>query len=130
MDIIRKLLGDKFHDLTQSLVNSGFSTAEAEKFIPVAAKDAVSAYQDNKENVDTTNISETAQTLLSSINLNDLAVKAGVSPELATKGLTSIMPILLQLAEQHKDKLSMLSGFGNSNLGNMLGGFAGKFLGK
>ena len=130
MDMIKSLLGDKFSHLTGLLEEHGFNGEQADAFIPEAAKDFLGVFQNNKDAIDLADLPSTAQTFLDKIDLGALAGKVGISESLAQSGIEKIMPTLLQLAEAHKDKLEMFSGLAGGNLGNMLGGFAGKLFGK
>ena len=130
MDMIKTLLGDKFTQLTDILENNGFNGEQAQAFIPEAAKDFLGVFQNNQDAVDLANLQSTAQVFFEKIDLTALAGKVGISQELATQGIETIMPTLLQLAEAHKDKIEMLTGFASGNLGGMLGGLTGKLFGK
>lgn len=127
--MIEALLGGKLTDLTAALTEqSGFSAGEAESFIPEAAKGFLSTFQEKSEGLDLTDLSGSAATLLQSFDIAGLAEKVGISSEQAQSGITAIMPMLMSLAEQHQDKLGMLSGLlgGQGGLGGMLGGLFGK----
>ena len=135
MDIISSLLGNKLGKLTSVLTeNSGFSQQQAEKFVPEATKEVLNTFKNQGQKLDLSDPAGTASILLSSLNIEDLASKVGISTELVQTGMTALMPTLLFLAEEHGDKLSGLSSMLNklegSPLGGLLGGISGKFFGK
>ncbi len=121
--MLEAILGDKLNELKSVLMNdTGFSKSEADEFVPAAAKDFLKTFQDNKDQVNLDNLQATAAQLLQSFNIQGLADKVGISTEQASAGIAAIMPILVSLAEQHKDKIEMLSSFMGGSFGGMLGG--------
>ena len=135
MSVIQSLLGDQFGNLTSMLTDKlNFSQPQAESFIPEAAKEFLGAYQEKSADLDLSNVSGSASTLLEMININELASKVGISEEQVNSGIGMIMPTLLGLAEEHKDKLeglgSLLSNLEGSPLGGMLSGIGGKLFGR
>ncbi|HBF08078.1 MAG TPA: hypothetical protein DHW71_01910 [Gammaproteobacteria bacterium] len=122
--MLEALLGDKLKELKDVLMNqSGFSQKEADDFVPAAAKDFLGTFQEKKDEVNLNNLQATAVKLLESFDVDSLATKVGIPADQARAGIAAILPILISLAEQHKDKLEMLNSFMGSSLGGMLGGF-------
>lgn len=105
--IINALIKGKGSDLLSGLVGSGFTQDQAEKFLPEAGKSISGALSGGESVSDTDSI-------LSKIDIASLAAKVGIDSSMATKGLKSLIPLIL-------------SKLGGESLGGMLGKAKGFF---
>lgn len=121
MDLIANLLAEKKNDLTAMLVkNAGFGSAQAATFVP-AATEAVAQAAGGTSGLDPKalaglNVSQ----LIGKVDIGALASKTGVDKGMATAGLTSLVPVIL---EALKGKLGI--GGGLAGVAGQLAGGAG-----
>lgn len=130
--MIEALLGDKFGELTSALTGNGFSTDQANAFIPEAAQGFLETFKAHGEGLDLNDLGGSASSLLQSFDISSLAEKVGISAEQAQTGVSAVLPTLLSLAGQHQDKIEMLSSMlgGKGGLGGIFGGLTSKLFGK
>ena len=134
MDILKNLLGDNTADLVSGLVNkAGFSEGQAKAFVPEAASSVVDAVKGAGGDIDFEDMGNAAQTVMGKVDVSALAGKVGIGTEQVQKGLSAIVPTLLNLFQEKAGgaagMMSMLGGLGEGGLGKIAGGL-GKLFGK
>lgn len=140
MDILKMLLGDKLNPVKDVLKDkANMNESQADSFIPQAAQFLLKGWQEHSKKVGGEDVSASANQFLNNLDTQkiaeSIAAKIGVSTSQAQTGITVLTPMLISLAEKHKDKLpgilSMLDKFGgSSSLGSMLGGLGSKLFGR
>jgi len=132
MDPLKILLQEVSPKLVSALTErSGFSTGQAEAFVPAAAKSALDFIRNQSDQLDLDDLPGLASRLASGIDENELASQAGVAASEAQNGLETVLPQLLASAEQ---KARLFGGLGAVSKmldggSSGLGGFASKLFG-
>jgi len=132
MDLVEQLLGDHAGDAIQGLVGqAGFSTEQAQGFLPVVIPKVVEALQDG--NLDLGDLlGGSVSALLSRLNAGEIAAAAGVDEARANAGLEALVPALLAaLGKQSGGLEGVLASLGGGKAGGLLGaatGLASKLL--
>jgi len=86
MDILNSLLNDKYSDMFESLLNSGFSEYQAKDFIPEAIPHLLTSI--NKKHSDNSYT-------LGYADIDGLATKLDINSYLVSTGLQKLLPIVL-----------------------------------
>jgi hypothetical protein len=137
MDFLNDIIRDRGGDLVAQLTSkAGFSTEQAERFVPAAGSSVAETLASRASEMDLTNLAsaDSVGMILKHLDVGAIAKKAGVTAEQGAKGLNSLLPMLMQLIGDHaKDASGLLALLGGGGgLGKNLGalkGMAGKFLG-
>lgn len=137
MDFLNDIIRDRGADLIAELTSkAGFSTDQAERFVPAAGSSVMDMVASRTSDLDLTDLASASsvRTIMEHLDVGALSRTAGVTAEQGAKGLTSLLPMLMSLIGDHaKDAgglLSMLGAGGalGDNL-DALKGIAGTFLG-
>lgn len=133
MEILQRLLREHGPALIQSLVGkAGFDAAEAESFLPSAAKLILGALQGGSVDLGALLGGGGASELVSGLDAGALAADTGVTEAKARSGLAALAPDLLGLVQGQaggaKDLLAGLTGEGKGGILGAAGGLAGKLL--
>lgn len=106
MEFLKDCFKEHGGALTEQLTAAGFSGERAGQFLPEAA----SGILDSAKNMDVAEVSsqlvsDGPSQLLSAVNVDAIAAKLGMSPDLVTKGLAAIAPVLSQAFAQKGESL-------------------------
>lgn len=106
MDLIKECFQEQDGAFTEQLKAAGFSTDQARQFLPGAASALLDSTQDKGVEEMTRQLSSDGpDQLLGAVNVNAIAGKLGMSPDLVGKGLSAIAPLLAQAFLQKGDGL-------------------------
>ena len=98
MDFLQRFLSDHGYRITQDLVSRlGFSTGQATRFLPVAIRRVVGAFQGCKLDITTLMCGGDASPLLTRIDVKALAGDADIEEDLVSRGLAALVPTMLRL---------------------------------
>ncbi len=128
MSILDSLMSEHGPELLSSLTDSGFSSEQAEAFLPEAASSVGDALSGGgiASMLGGGDDGDVASELLSKIDIQGLATKLGMDPTMAESGLSALIPKLLSLVGSQSGGLSGLLGGGAGGLA----GLAGKLFNK
>lgn len=137
MDFLNEILKDKGAEMASALTSkAGFSADQAEKFVPEAGSSAVEALKSKASSLDMENLASPGNisSILGGIDIGALAGKVGVTADQGSKGLTTMLPMLLGLmgskAKGMAGMMSMLGlGGGAAGAADKLKGLGGKLFG-
>ena len=124
MDLIKSLIADKGGELVSQLIDkSGFSTEQAEAFVPEAFSSVVDAVKGGAN-------PEDEGGLLEQIDIGNLASKVGIDTEAASGGLSTILPMVMSLLGEKAGGLGALTSLlgGGDGIAGKLTGLAGGLL--
>lgn len=135
MDFLKDILAQKGTELAGTLVEkSGFSTEQAQAFVPEAAHSAFDVVKEKAGDLDLANLASNTDAVISGIDVGALASKVGIDSSQARSGLGAILPTLLSAVQERAGGLSGLTSMlGGEGLGKALGGvggIGGKLFGK
>ena len=135
MDFLKDILKEKGTELAGGLVDKlGFSTEQAEAFVPEAAASVFDVVKEKSGELDLSNLASSAGSLVDGVDAGALAEKVGIDSSQVTSGLGAIVPILLSALQAKAGGLSgltsMLGGEGLGKAVGGVGGIAGKLFGK
>lgn len=134
MDFLKDILGSQAGDMVSALVEKGgFSAEQAQAFVPEAGKSVFKTVQGNMDKFDLSDLTSESnqQNILSSLPIADLAGKVGISEGMVQTGLTTVMPMVLNLLKNNEGLSGILSmadqlgGLGQAK--DLLGGLGGMF---
>lgn len=131
MELVQKILEERGPDLIQSLVGkAGFSSEQAQGFLPAAAEKVIAALQRGDLDLGSLLGGGDLASLLSKVDTGALAAETGVDAEKASAGLGELVPGLLSgLGAGSGGVEGLLSALGGEKSGGLLGaagGLAGK----
>ncbi len=136
MNLLQGILQEKSGELVRMLTARGFSTKQAERFVPVASRAVVDAVRSSSSALDMESLGskENATTLVREIDIDRVARDADVPPDRGASGLIAILPALLGFLHSKAGgghaALSAIAGIGgDGDVMEKLGG-AGDALGK
>ena len=98
MDLISEILEQKGGSLISALVSgAGMGTDQAETFLPEAGTSVMEAMTSRADDLDLSDLASKANldSLMGGIDIAGLASRSGVTAEQGTKGLSTILPMLL-----------------------------------
>ena len=115
MDHINKIFTENSDVLSGNLSTSGFSIDEIGRFLPVVASSISSIFHQSGLDKVMSGIScgDPSQ-LLSSINIEEVSIKSGLSPDHVLTGLESILPDVTSMISQSESEIANF-------LGNIMG---------
>lgn len=122
MDYINKLFTENSDLLTRNLSTAGFSVGETERFLPVVSSSISSLFhQSGMEKIMSGISTGDPSQLLSSIDIEEVSTKSGISPDHVLTGLESILPDVTSLISQSESEIAnLLSTFMGSKSGELL----------
>jgi len=131
IEMVQKLLADRGPELIQSLVSkAGFSSDEAQSFLPGAAEQVATTLQGGGLDLGELLGGGGVAALLSKLNAGELAAKTGVDEAKANAGLGELVPSLLAaFKDQSGGADGLLAALGGGKADALLGaagGLAGK----
>jgi hypothetical protein len=100
LDFLTEILKDKGAEMVSALTSkAGFSTDQAEKFVPEAGSSAVEVLKSKALSLDMENLASPGNisAILGGVDVAALARKVGVTADQGSKGLTTMLPMLLGL---------------------------------
>lgn len=113
MDIFKTLLAEKSGTLVNELTaKAGFSTEQAEKFVPEAGTAVVDSLKSQAGSLSETDLAgpEGMKAVLGGIDIEALSGKAGIPSALGAQGLTSMLPTLMGMLSSKAGGLGGLLG--------------------
>ncbi|NNF26662.1 MAG: hypothetical protein HKN73_05555 [Gemmatimonadetes bacterium] len=115
MDFLNAILKEKGAEMVSALTSrAGFSADQAEKFVPEAGSAAVEVLKSNASSLDMANLASPGNIseILGGVDVAALAGRVGITVDQGSKGLTTMLPMLLGLmgskAEGMTGMMSML----------------------
>ena len=131
MDIVQQLLRERGGELAQNLIGeAGFSSDQAEGFLPLALQKVIAVLQGGDLDLGALLGGSGASSILSRLNVGELATEAGLDEAKAGAGISALIPALLSAIQQGaggtEGLLASLGGEGASDLLGAAGGLAGK----
>jgi hypothetical protein len=129
MEFVQRLLESRGEDLVQKLVGqAGFGAEQARSFLPAAVQALVGALQGGGLDLGALLGGGSAASLLSRVDVGEVARASGVEETQARSGLETLAPSLLSELKEAggADLLSKLGGEGAGGLAGAVGGLAGK----
>jgi len=125
MNILETLLKDKIGGIKDVLVqNTGFSAEQASAFVPDAAQKVLGLLGTKGSEFNLTDIPSSVNQLIGALDVSSIASNANVDVEKARTGLTAVLPMILELASNHKEKLGAFSGISDALSGSSIGKIA------
>jgi hypothetical protein len=118
-ELFNDLISNHHADLIDTLVNSGFSLDQANRFLPEAGQGIVEAFGDARDLVELVRVdTETAvSSVQSKVDTPSIASKAGVDESMVNKGYAVLIPKVLELAKaENGGVLAFLAGEAGENL--------------
>ena len=129
MDLLGMIMQGEGGKMIEKLTGSaGFSADQAQKFAPAAGSAVVDALKSSAGKLDLGDLPSAGniKALMGLINVGGLASKAGVSADMGTKGLQSILPMILSVvASKGGGAQGLLKILGGGGLGGTLGKLGG-----
>jgi hypothetical protein len=131
IQIVQQLLEKNGPELVRNLVaKAGFSSEEAQSFLPVAAEKLMAALQGGGLDIQDLLGGAGVASLLAKLNAGEIAADSGIDEAKATAGLGELVPNLLSaLNEESGGAKRLLSALGGGKSDGLLGG-AGSLTGK
>lgn len=130
MDLLAGILKEHSGDLVSKLTrHAGFTDDQAERFVPEAGGAVLKSLKNGGSEVDLESPAATErsiESLLSGIDAEALASKAGISPAQSLGGLKAILPTLLGLISSKAGALGGLESLVSGGEGGAAGGMMGK----
>ena len=131
LEIVQQLLKDRGPELVQLLVSkAGFSSDEAQSFLPSAAAKLVDAIQGGGLDLGDLLGGGGVASLIAKVNVGAVATETGIDEAKATAGIGELAPSLLSaLKEQSGGAEGLLAALGGGKSEGLLGaagGLAGK----
>ena len=106
MDFLKECFEEHDGVLTEQLKGAGFSADQASQFLPEAASGILDSARDmDVAELSSQLVSDGPSQLLSAVNVDSIAEKLGMNPDLVTKGLAAIAPVLSQAFAQKGEGL-------------------------
>jgi len=128
MGIVDEILSDKGSQLSGALTEkAGFSAGEAQSFLPAAVGKVFEAVGGGGIDVGALLKGGDASSLLSKIDVGNLASQSGVDASKATSGLQALLPLLMSAL---KDKAGGAAGIASLLGGGSATGAIGSLAGK
>ncbi len=112
MDVLKNLIGEHGSTLMATLTNSGFTSDQAQTFLPEAAEGIGDAIGGGGISTmlgggDTGSM---MSTIMGKIDIDSIASKAGIDASLARSGITALIPKILAIINANGGGLSSLPG--------------------
>lgn len=130
MDFLEGILKEKGSDLIAELTGkAGYSTEQAEKFLPEAGSSVAAVLAERASDLDLGNMASAANVsaILKGVDIGGLARRSGVSAEQGAQGLTALLPMLMGFIGDRGAAagglLSLLGG--GAGLGDAMGSLKG-----
>ena len=98
MDFLEGILKEKAGELIGQLTGkAGYSTEQAEKFLPEAGSSVASVLAASASKLDLEDLTSAANvsTIMKGVDIGGLASRSGVSAEQGKQGLTALLPMLM-----------------------------------
>jgi len=136
MDLLKNILAERQQDLAAELTRAvGFSKDQAERFVPDAGTEVLTALTQRPGDLDLANPTSAANvgSIIRGLDVAAIAGRAGISADQGKRGLTTLVPMLLGFfakADTNGGLLSILQASGGASdaLGT-LKGLGGKLFG-
>ncbi len=106
MEFLNECFEEHGGALTEQLTAAGFSGDQARQFLPEAASGILESAQGlDVAEISQQLVSDGPSPFLSAVNVDAIAEKLGMNPDLVTKGLAAIAPVLSQAFAQKGEGL-------------------------
>jgi hypothetical protein len=115
-----------------TLTESGFTTDQAQQFLPEAAQGMSDAISGGgiSELLSSGDTGDMASTIMGKIDIEGIASKIGIDSSLVSNGLTALVPKVLAIINNEGGGLSSLLGSGDGGGIGDIAGMAGKLFNK